>query len=67
MEQINKTNKCCATCTYWLGQRHPHRLGFVEVFSKMDTGRCGAKNLNESRQYQANHSCGSYCPWQILR
>lgn len=66
MEQINKTIKCCASCAYWMGQRFFHRLGFVEVFSKMDGGRCGAKGLNESRKYQAAFSCGNYCKWQVL-
>lgn len=36
MEQINNSNRCCATCTYWLGYRNPNRLGFVEVESRMD-------------------------------
>ena len=67
MEQINKNLKYCATCAYWLGQRSPHRLGYVEVSSKMATGRCGARGLNESRQYQAIYTCSKYCPWQVLK
>lgn len=67
MEQINSTNHCCATCAYWLGRRAPHRLGFVEVVSKMDGGRCGTKGLNDSRQYQAVYSCSKYRKWQALR
>ena len=67
MEQINKNIKCCATCTYWLGQRIPHRLGFAEVARKMDVGRCGARGLNESRQYQAIYTCNKYCRWQVLK
>lgn len=66
MEQINKTNRCCATCAYWLGQRFPHRLGYVEVISKMDGGRCAAKGLNEHRRYQAVYSCSGYCRWKVL-
>lgn len=67
MEQINKNIKNCATCAYWVGARQPNRLGFVEVRSKMDSGRCGAKGLNESRTYQATYSCSKYCSWQILK
>lgn len=67
MEQINNNNRCCATCAYWLGQRTADRLGFVKVTSKMDSGKCGAKGLNESRQYQAGYSCSNYCKWPVLR
>lgn len=67
MEQINKSIRTCATCAYWLGQRYLRRLGYVEVSRKTDTGRCGAKGLNESRQYQAIYTCSKYCPWQPLR
>lgn len=67
MEQINQNNRCCATCAYWLGRRTPHRLGFVEVFRKTDTARCGAGNLNESRLYQAVYLCGSYRKWRLLK
>ena len=67
MEQIHNSIRCCATCAYWLGQRYPHRLGYVEVFSRMDTARCCAAGLNESRQYQSSFSCGNYCRWQVLR
>ena len=67
MEQINKNTRNCATCAYWLGQRYPHRLGYVEVFSRMDSGRCGARGLNESRQYQAVYVCGKYCKWKMLK
>ena len=67
MEQINNNNKNCATCTYWLGNRSPNRLGYVEVTSKMDAGRCGAKNLTESRKYQAVYSCSCYSRWSVLR
>ena len=67
MEQINKNNRNCATCVYWLGKRFPNRLGFVEVVSRMDTGRCGARGLNESRQYQAIYCCNKYCPWQVIK
>lgn len=67
MEQINKNVKSCATCAYWLGQRQPNRLGYVDVIRKTDSGRCGAKGLNESRQYQALYSCSNYCPWQMIR
>lgn len=42
MEQINNTNRCCATCTYWLGYRNPNRLGYVEVGCRMDHGQCAA-------------------------
>ena len=66
MEQINKNIRNCATCTYWLGNRVPNRLGYVEVTSKMDDGRCGAKGLNESRKYQAVYSCSCYCRWSVL-
>ena len=67
MAQITTNTRCCATCAYWFGTRNPHRLGFVEVRSKMDTARCGAKGLNESRHYQAIYVCGNYCKWQMLR
>lgn len=67
MEQINKSIKNCATCAYWLGHRIPDRLGFVCVTSRMDTGRCGAKGLNESRQYQAVYCCSNYKPWLVIR
>lgn len=67
MEQINHTQRCCATCACWLGLRFPHRLGFVEVVSKMDGGRCGARGLNESRRYQAMYACRHYCKWEALR
>lgn len=67
MEQIQNSNRCCATCAYWLGQRIPNRLGFVEVMSKMDSGRCGTKGLNESRQYQAVYNCSNYCKWRVLK
>ena len=66
MEQINKSIRNCATCAYWLGERIPNRLGYVEVESKMDTGRCGARGLNESREYQAVYCCSAYCKWQVL-
>ena len=42
MEQINNSVRCCATCTFWLGHRVPNRLGYVDVFSKMDSAKCGA-------------------------
>ena len=67
MEQINKSNRCCATCAYWLGNRQPNRLGFVEVGRRMDQGKCGAKGLNESRTYQAVYSCSNWCKWSVLR
>ena len=67
MEQINKSNKNCATCAFWLGQRTPNRLGFVEVTSRMATGRCGKMGLNESRQYQAVYSCSKYSLWPVLK
>ena len=67
MEQINKNAKNCATCAYWLGERNPHRLGYVEVFSRMDTGRCGAKGLNESREYQATYTCSKHYHWRLLK
>ena len=66
MEQINNNNKNCATCTYWLGTRTPNHLGFVEVISKMDSGKCGAKNLTECRTYQAGYYCRNYCRWGVL-
>lgn len=67
MSQITNFTRCCATCEYWLGIRNPHRLGFVEVSSRMDSGRCGAKGLNESRKYQAIYDCANYRKWQVLR
>jgi len=67
MEQINKNNKCCATCAYWLGQRYPNRNGFVEVPFKIDSARCVARGLNESGQHQAIYSCNNYCKWQVLK
>lgn len=63
MEQIRKTNKCCATCAYWLGDRCLNRLGFVEVESGMVQGKCGARNLAEHRTYQACYSCKGYTKW----
>lgn len=67
MEQVTNNSKCCATCAYWLGYRYPHRLGFVEVNSKMDKGACGSDNPNIRRSYQAIYSCRNYCKWQVLR
>ena len=67
MAQIQKNNCCCATCAYWLGNRTPNRLGYVELGSRMDTGKCGAKALTESRQYQAVYYCANYCKWQVLK
>ena len=67
VKQINEASRNCATCAYWFGQRFPHRLGYVEVFSKMDAGQCGAKGLNESRRYQAVYVCDKYRRWQLLR
>lgn len=67
MEQINNNIRCCATCAYWLGNRTPNRLGFVEVKSKMECAKCGSKALTESRVYQAAYSCSAYVKWQVLR
>lgn len=67
MEQINVSVKCCGTCVYWLGQRSPHRLGFVSVISKTDYGRCGATELTQGRLHQALYNCRSYCKWQALK
>ena len=66
MEQINVNIKSCATCACWLGQRLPNRLGFVEIINKMETARCGARGLNERRQYQATYCCSKYCRWQVI-
>lgn len=67
MAQINNNERCCATCVEWLGSRVPNRLGYVEVASKMVSGRCAAKGLNESREYQACYSCRNYCKWSALQ
>lgn len=67
MPQITNNTRCCATCAFWLGIRNPHRLGFVEVSSRMDSGRCSVKGLNESRKYQAVYVCSNYRKWQVLR
>ena len=67
MDQIHKNMRCCVTCAYWLGNRNPNRLGYVEASSRMDKGRCGAVALNDTRQYQAIYCCGRYCKWQVLK
>lgn len=67
MEQINNTRQCCATCNYWLGNRTPNRLGYVEVGSRMDYGQCSAHNLTEQYSKQASYCCGNYCRWGALR
>ena len=67
MEQINNTNRCCATCTYWLGYRNPNRLGYVEVGCRMDHGQCSAHNLTEHFSRQATYSCSNYCKWSVLK
>jgi len=67
MEQINNSNRCCATCSYWMGNRTPNRLGFVEITSKMDKGQCSYHNLTEHYTRQAVYSCSSYSKWNALR
>lgn len=67
MEQINNSVRCCATCTFWLGHRVPNRLGYIDVFSKMDSAKCGAKGLNESRTYQACYNCASWSKWSVIK
>lgn len=63
MDQINDSNKCCATCLYWLGNRTPDRLGFVQVSSRMEQGQCGARELSEHYFRQAVYCCGEYQRW----
>ena len=67
MEQINNSQKCCATCAYWLGTRTPDRLGFVVVPSKMDKAECSAHALNEHYTRQAVYTCRDYAKWSALR
>lgn len=67
MEQINNSQKCCATCTYWLGERRPERLGFVVVASKMDHGQCSWHALSEYYIQQACYCCRDYSKWSALR
>jgi len=67
MEQINNSQKCCATCTYWLGGRTPDRLGFVLVSSRMVHGQCSAHVLSENYTRQAIYSCSKYRKWGALR
>lgn len=67
MEQIHKSKKNCATCAYWLGERVPHLMGHIEVKSSMATGRCGARGLNDPREYQAIYNCSKYVRWQVIK
>jgi hypothetical protein len=66
MEQINNSNSCCATCTYWMGYRNSNRLGFVEVSSCMAYGQCARHELSENYTRQANYSCSNYSKWGVL-
>lgn len=66
MEQITNNNCCCATCTYWLGYRKPHRLGFVEVNSRMEHGQCAKHALTEHYMRQAVYRCSNFKKWEVL-
>ncbi|MBR5479392.1 MAG: hypothetical protein IKU84_04375 [Clostridia bacterium] len=67
MAQITNNIRCCATCAYWLGERTPNRLNYVDVKSRMDSAKCGDKGLNESRTYQAIYCCSNYRKWPVLK
>lgn len=66
MEQINNNNRCCATCAFWLGNRKPNRLGWVEVNSKMEQGQCSKRNLSENYTQQASYKCCNYSAWNTI-
>jgi len=66
MEQIRNSQRCCATCGYWLGNRTADRRGCVIVASPMEKGQCSAHALTEHFTRQANYSCGRYQKWAAL-
>lgn len=67
MEQVNNNIRCCATCSYWLGERRPDRLGFVVVASKMNRGQCARHALSEHYIRQACFICRDYSKWAVLK
>lgn len=67
MEQINNTIPYCATRAYWLGYLISNRLGYIDVFSKTDSAKCGKRGLNESQTHQAYSNCIGLSRWQVLQ
>ena len=67
MAQYRSSNQCCATCSYWLGDRELKHGNFLEVRSEMDKGKCGALAPTESRTFQACYRCSKYRKWPVLK
>ena len=57
--------KCCGTCEYWSGPRHPDTFRKTVKFPPSEKGKCLGKWKGHLRR--GSESCSSWVVWAVVR
>lgn len=68
--RMGSGQKLCATCEYWMGERHPDFMATgVELENQNVKGKCFCLNGPHARaeRYSNFTSCSKYKKWSVLK
>lgn len=68
--QMSGTQKLCATCVYWIGQREPNFYGNAVILENQSVkGKCWCLSGPFARAERSSNmgACSKYEKWPVLR